>query len=378
MSSDFENLPEVLYAQVDTAEVETSIFAMYEGITNTTLYPGDPVRLFLSTLAAIIAQQNAITDYTAKQNLLRYAKGNYLEHIGSLLDVYRLDALPAKTVLRFTLAESRPFAVAIPAGTRATHDGKIFFATDKMFSIPPGFLEGEAAATCLTYGSDGNDLAIGQVGTLVDSVPYVKKVENINNTAGGSDVEDDEALRTRIRLAPEQFTTAGSELAYIFWAFSAHSNIDDVAVISPLPGIVNVFMMLKGGNIPDADGVEINAVRNILNEKKRRPLTDFVVVLPANHEPLDYSFKWYITSEQGVFYNEIKNRIDSAVKEYETWQTGRIGRDIVPDHLIRLCLAAGAKRIEIEGLRFTRIDTSSVANFVPNPDRIQFGGVENE
>jgi phage-related baseplate assembly protein len=374
----FDDLPKVLFVQVDTAQVESSIITMYEGITNTTLFPGDPVRLFLSTLAAVIAQQNAILDFTAKQNLLRYAIDAYLDHLGAWLSVYRLDAFPAKTILRFTLQEARPFAMAIPADTRATADGKIFFATDDLLTIPAGELSGEVAATCLEPGVIGNGLVAGQINRVVDTTNPPTTVENTQTSNGGSDVEDDDSLRNRIRLNPESYTTAGSELAYVFWALSAHGNIGDVSVISPLPGMVNVFVMLKGGGVPLIDSAEIYAVAEILNEKKHRPLTDFVAVYPINAAPVDYTVVWYIANSQGTQLTEIAAAIKQAVKDYEAWQTARAGRDIVPDRLIELCRGAGAKRITHNGLEFTNIDRSSVAQFIENPDRIVFGGVESE
>jgi phage-related baseplate assembly protein len=374
----FFALPNVLYAEVDTSIVEKSIVTIYEGIMNKALYPADPVRLFLSSLAAIIAHQNAVVDHTSKMNLLRYATGAFLDHLGVFLNVYRLDEFPAKTRLKFSLQAKRNVPTVIPQGTRATADSRIFFATDLILTIPADELSAEIEATCLTYGIDGNGLIPGQINKIVDLVPGVSKVENTEPTTGGSDVEDDESLQKRIRLAPAAFSTAGSELSYIYWALSAHGNISDVSVFSPLPGIVNAFVMLKGGVIPDANSAEIEAVSEILNEKQHRPLTDFVAVYPINREPIDYSVTWFITSGQAILFNEINERIQNAIKEYEAWQVERVGRDIIPDRLIRLCLEAGAKRIVLDGLYFTQIDNSSVVKFTENPDRIIFGGVESE
>jgi len=374
----FYTLPDAVFLEMNTAEVEKSVITFYEGITNTTLYPADPVRLFLGTLAVIIAQQNAELDYKNKMNLLRYSKGVFLDHLGAFLHVFRLDEFPTKTTLKFSLQEARNVNTTIPQGTRATADGKIFFATDSILIIPAGELCGKIAATSLTYGIEGNGIAIGEISKLVDLVPGITAVENTELTTGGSNVEDDESFRQRIHLAPAMFSTAGSTLSYEYWALTAHGNISDVSVVSPLPVVINVFVMLKGGVIPDADGAEIKAVVEILNEKQHRPLSDFVAVYPINHEPVDYSIEWFITSSQATQFNEINERVKEAVKNYEAWQVERAGRDIVPDRLIKMCLEAGAKRVVLDNLYFTHIDKSSVANFIENPDRIIFGGVESE
>jgi hypothetical protein len=78
-------LPEVVYAEVDTEKIVSSIVTTYEGIMNVTLFPADPVRLFLSALAAVIAQQNAVADWSVKQNFIRFASGVYLDHLCEFL-----------------------------------------------------------------------------------------------------------------------------------------------------------------------------------------------------------------------------------------------------------------------------------------------------
>jgi phage-related baseplate assembly protein len=378
MAADLTGLPDVQFADLDTGHVESAIITMYEGLTNSTLYPGDPVRLFLSTLANIIAQRNILLDFTGKQNMLRYARGAFLEHLGALLQVERLDAVPAKTTMRFTLEAPRPTAILIPSGVRVTADSVTYFATDALLIIPAGAEYGDITATCQRTGKDWNGLLPGQITKAVDPQPFIASVENIEETSGGADIENDESLRNRIRLKPESFTTAGSELAYVYWALTAHPDIRDVAVVSPVPGIVNVFVLLSGGRIPDAGGTEIEAVTNMLSGYKIRPLTDFVTVFPVNEFPIDYTVEWFITPAQSSRVAEIQDGIKAAVAEYEAWQTERIGRDIIPDKLIQLCQGAGAKRIVLDGLDFTRLDQTLIASFVDNPDRINFGGVENE
>jgi len=374
----FESLPKVLYNEVDTAAVEKRAVGIYENEMNTTLFPGDPVRILLNVFINFSAQHNAISNYTNKMNLLRYAKGPFLDALAEFLQVYRLEEFPAKTMLKFSMDAPRAVPTVIPIGVRATADGRIFFATDKLLVIAAGETQGEIAATCLSYGIVGNGLIEGQINRIVDRVAFITAVENTKQTEGGSDIESDEDLLARVMLAPHSFSTAGPELAYIFWALSAHGNVGGASVISPLPGYVNIFVMLKGGHIPELGGPELEAVKNALNEKERRPLTDFVTVYPINHEPIDYTVTWFITSEQAVFFNEVSERIDAAIKEYEEWQTAKTGRDIVPDKLVQLCRAAGAKRIVLNGLYFTILDPSSIANFIDNPNRIIFGGVESE
>lgn len=369
-------------ASVDAAEVTASVIALYEGIQNVVLFPGDPVRLFLSTLAAVISMQNTVSDWTQKQNFLRHATGAYLDALAALLGVYRLDAFPATTTLRYTLGAARIAAVVIPKGTRATADGRIFYATDNILVIPAGQLTGEIPATCLTYGVEGNGLLPGQINRVVDVVAGVGAVVNTEETGGGSDVESDEALRNRVRMAPGQFSTAGARLSYVYWALTAHGNIVDVSISGPEDrdgerlGEVDVFVMLKGGAIPEVGGAELDAVDKVLNADKIRPLTDKVNVLPIQTIDIDYAVTWYITVEQATQFTAVEDRVKAAVAAYETWQVERIGRDINPDRLVQLCLAAGAKRVNITGLEFTQLGRDTVAHFTGR--QILFGAVESD
>jgi phage-related baseplate assembly protein len=330
-----------------------------------------------------------------KQNLLRYATGNFLDHLGAWSNTDRLQPSPATTIIRFTLNETRKKPTIIPKGFRVSPNNSLIFATDIAMTISANEFFVDIPATCLTEGRVGNDLLPGQIDTAFDRITELNQtieisVENISTSTGGSDIESDEAYRVRIRLAPERFSTAGSELAYIYHTLSAHSNIADASILSPEPVTVEIYVMLHGGQIPDPNGAEINAVKdtfgvtddpantmsNTMSGKKLRPLTDLVKVYPINAVDIDYTLRWFVTTEQATDLEQIQRNIALAVIEYETWQRERAGRDIIPDKLIKLCQSAGAKRIVLTGLNFTQISKRQVANFIENPDRIIFGGVE--
>jgi phage-related baseplate assembly protein len=369
-------------AGVDTGEVVNAAIRLYEGMANTILYPGDPVRIFISTLAAAVSMQNAVSDWTQKQNYLRYATGAYLDQLAALLDVYRLESFPAKTTLRYSLAAPRNVPTAIPKGSRATADGRIFFATDAFKMIPVGQTYVDIPATCVTHGLEGNGLIPGQINRMVDVVAFIASVGNIVESNGGSDVEEDESLRERARLSPGRFSTAGARLSYLYYALTAHGNIGDVSISGPedrngeRKGEVDIYVMLKGGRIPDEDGAEIQAVVETLNQERVRPLTDKVNVKPINKYDIDYQITWYISIDNGAKFAEIEENIKKAVADYEAWQTERIGRDVNPDRLIQLCLGAGAKRVEISGLEFKRIGFDTVAHIVGSETIT--GGVESD
>ncbi len=70
----FPGLDDISFAETDPATIEREIITLYETLTGRSLAKGDPVRLFLESIALVIIQQRTLIDYTGKQNLLAYAE----------------------------------------------------------------------------------------------------------------------------------------------------------------------------------------------------------------------------------------------------------------------------------------------------------------
>lgn len=69
------DLPDIEFVSADEQEILSDIIKLYTEITGRTLAQGDPVRLFLCVIAAIILMLCNKINYTGKQNLLRYSAG---------------------------------------------------------------------------------------------------------------------------------------------------------------------------------------------------------------------------------------------------------------------------------------------------------------
>ena len=366
-------LPSVTFAEKDARTIESNIITAYEAIAERTLYPGDPVRLFLETIAAIIVQQRTLIDYAAKQNLLAYSAGDNLDHIGVLVGTTRIAATAATTTLRFTLSAVQATAITIPAGTRvATEDG-LTFATSAVATVGIGSTFVDVAAVCTQTGAIGNDLAAGQINKIVDPVAYVASVANTTTSESGADIEADDDYRERIRLSPESFSVAGPTGAYVYWAKSASSLIADVAVTSPSAGAVEIRPLLIGGELPDAE--LLAAVDAVVNDVHIRPLTDQVTVLAPTAVSYDVNLAYYIAGSNSALATSIQTAVTAAVNEYVLWQKSALGRDINPSELIALIMAAGAKRVAVTSPVFTAVDAGSVA--VADTVTVTYGGLEN-
>ncbi|MBQ3396320.1 MAG: baseplate J/gp47 family protein [Synergistaceae bacterium] len=378
MKSDlFPGLADIIFAEKAADEIEHEIITLYERLAERTLAKGDPVRLFLETIILIIVQQRSLIDYAAKQNLLAYASGDYLDHIGALLEVTRLEASHAMTTLKFTLSESQSSVVIIPAGTRASPGGgNILFATTESVEVPSGSTEITVTAECTVSGVQGNGYIAGQIRRLVDPFPYEMTVTNITESYGGSDKENDENFRERIQIAPESFSVAGPKGAYEYYARSAHQDIIDVAVIGPPEieaGYVRLYPLMKGGELPSQE--VLDAVLAKCGADDVRPLTDCVSV--HSPETVNYALnvKYYIDRAKATQSTEIQVSVESAIHEWVTWQRSKLGRDLNPSELNHRIISAGAKRAEITSPSFKILKASELA--VPSSMTITFGGLED-
>ncbi len=217
-------------------------------------------------------------------------------------------------------------------------------------------------------------------------------LSNITKSAGGVEREKDDHYRERIHLAPEAFSCAGSEQAYIFHAKSARADIHDVAVESPTPGDVHLYVLLENGIVPAEDGPEIRAVVEKVSPKKVRPLNDRVKVFPGVRVPLAYRFRYFLYEKDAGYVEARKAAIKEATATFESWQTSMLGRDINPDELASLCRLVGAKRIEPEivtlddegnvvdaaPLVFQKLEKKQVVTFIDHPQKVVLAGLEDE
>lgn len=362
------------FIENNSEEIVNNLISTFEKALGETYQKSDERSLFLHQLAQVVVLINSSINDVGNQVLLKYARGQALDDIGDLLGVYRLPATSATCVLKFTLSAVQTTRVTIPKGTRATPDGKIYFATESDLVIKAGTLSGEVEAKATTAGSSCNEFTIGSIRYIVDNVQYLGSVENVTKSSGGTDEESDDSLRERIRLVPESYSTAGCAEGYEYFAKSASANVGDVVVYSPVndttlteeerqagAGRVYIYVMNSDGSIPN-EGDEILAqVAEATTAKDRRPLTDFVTVLPPEKVEYSIEFTYYVSEDDAGNAASIDKAVDEAVAEYIKWQSAKIGRDINPDKLRNLVFNAGASRIEITAPTFTTLNKTKIA-----------------
>lgn len=367
------DLPELSFAERSPELIESNIVKTVEGLLSRKLARADPLRLFLCGVEAIIVQQRELIDQTAKMNLLAYATGDNLDHIGALVGTERIGAAPARTTLNLVLSAARETATSIPQGLRVTAGDGVMFALDTAVVIPKGETSSTGTATCTMVGDIGNGYAAGELDAIVDPQPFLASATNTTTTEGGADRESDEHYRERIHEAPEQFSTAGPAGAYRYFAKKASALIGDVSVENGGAGVVVVCPLLKGGVLPGAE--ILKAVREILADDKVRPLTDVVKVEAPEVVKYGIRMRYWIDRSDAVMAASIEKRVTAAVADFVTWQKEKLGRDINPTELYYRVRAAGAKRAEITEPIFTRVGIGAVA--IADAQTISLEGLED-
>ncbi|MEI6857078.1 baseplate J/gp47 family protein [Psychrilyobacter sp.] len=332
----------------------------------------DERRWLLQAVAYGLFIRNETTNEGLKMNLLRYTKGDYATEMGAFTDTERLSASKSSVTLRFEIEEAKTELIGV-SPIRVTPGNNIYFLTP-YFEFQPGEIIKDVIGYCTEEGEIGNGFLSGEINKIVDPFTFFKTVVNTEISQGGTEIESDESLKERIRIAPSKFSTAGPGDGYIYWAKTANQGVVDVNVKMTTPGTVRITPLMEGGELP-SDSV-LSDVLTTCSADKRRPLTDNLLVNKPAQIDYDIDFTYYISSKDIGLVNEIQDKVNKAVTEYTTWQKAVLKRDISPTELNYLIRSAGAKRVEIVKPTFATVDVFEVAKEV-NINPI-YGGIEDD
>lgn len=377
---------EFQFVSTDTDSIISALTGKYEALTGTTVQPASPEQLFIRWVANILVQERVQMNYAANQNLPSRAEGPNLDALGELFyNVPRPDSQAATAMVRFNISEAQSMTILIPEGTRVTDiSSTLFWATKEDAYIPAGSTYADVEVQCMTTGTVGNDYAIGQINTLVDTsaFPYYSSCSNITVSGNGSDAADDDTYYELMMASMDSYSTAGSRGSYLYHAKACNTEIGDVAATKPSDGCVNLYVLMKDGTL--ANSTVKAAVLEACSADTVRPLTDYVQVVDAAQVNYSVTFTYYYYSTTATSATEIAAAVEAAVEEYVEWQSAKIGRDINPDKLRNLVLAVdGVKRVTVTSPQFTQLrdgsnnDTPQVAKLSGTPS-ITNGGPEDE
>lgn len=340
---------------LDPNLVLADMIAAFQSASGRTLYPAQVERLLINLYAYRESLVRAAIQYTGQQNLLAYAAYPMIDYLGQLVGVTRLDGVAATCTLQFTLTQPLTVPQIIPAGTQvATQDGSYVFATTSALTIPVGATTGSVQGQCTATGAGANGYLPGQASVLVGGNAIVASASNTSTTAGGSEVETDDHLRTRIQAAPNQYSTAGPSGAYRFWAISADPTIIDAQVVSPAPGQVAVYVLTGPVTVqpapgPNSTGIAASAVLDevaaAVNADTVRPLCDTVNAYAVTE--VDYAVSATVTLFANADPFSTEAAAYAAAQQLAINLASSVQNDIVPSQWVAALSVSGVYEVTL-------------------------------
>lgn len=338
------------------------------------LYPADSRRLLLNVAAGKLYQLATIINERHKLNFLQYMYGDILKNWAGNFGFFRDGIESAEVTLRFYLSAAQETDILIPAGTRATAGDQVYFATVGDLTVPAGNEYADTKAICTVPGTAGNGYAVGQLAIIADPVNFVAKVGNITESSGGHDEYTDQELRELISSFPSTYSTAGPKESYEELVKAYKGNISDVRVITSKEAVVQIYVLLAGGLLPDEE--YRTQVLKYITGLKITPDTDKVEILAPEAVEYGLNVTYYVSESQKDIADSLKEAIEDAIGSFASYTRGKIGRAINPDTLISFARAAGASRIELNGLQYRAVAQNEVA--LCTTSTVTFGGLEEE
>jgi phage-related baseplate assembly protein len=353
-------LPEPSFIERDAASITSDMVTMYENMAGKTLYPAQPERLMVDVISYREMGLRIAIQEAAEDNLVAYAPAPMLDYLGQLVCVTRLDATAAGCQAQVTLTAAQATDTDIPSGLTLTAKDGSNFLTAGAATVAAGLTSTILNIVAAMPGAAGNGFLAGEItGPSGDGWPTcVSQVANIGVSYGGADVETDDRLRSRIVLGPEAFAVAGPEASYRAHALGAHQDIVDVAMTTPWPGLVNVYVLTSSGQ-PNKDILDL--VTAALTPTSVRPLTDQVMVLPPSQ--VNFEIISSLTLYSGADATQVQSDAQTALATYANNLRQQLGQAVVPSQIITLIgNVNGVYDVELQSPQSITLATNQWAN----------------
>jgi phage-related baseplate assembly protein len=353
-------LPKPELISRDPQTIIDEMIADYQNRTGKTLEPAQIETLLINAFAFRETLLRNQVQETALQCLVEYAYFPMIDHLGQLVGVTRLPAQSAKTTILLTLTEGHT-DVVIPSGLRVqSTDGRATFELIESATVLTGTNTVSIIAIAQQSGVLFNDYAIDTITEILDPQPYLASASNTTVSEGGTDEETDDALRERIKLAPNSFSTAGPYKAYEFWTKSASPLIIDVAVDNrkyqsgdtipsgyaigdAIPGTVEIFPLMA--DLAETPTEILDAVETVLTAEKIRPLNDIIFVTSPNGVDTDIVVNLVIY--EGVIQADIISAVTANLENFKNGRRKLLGQDIVIDQIKSVSMIEGVYKCNV-------------------------------
>ena len=156
--------------------------------------------------------------------------------------------------------------------------------------------------------------------------------------------ERDEDLRARTQLAPQGYSVAGPEVAYIKHARDADGRVLSASVVSPAPCEIVVTILSRIGD-GSADDDLIKIVTRALSSDDVRPLTDKVTVQGAQilRYAIRATIRFFSGPDRVVALAEANKRAQQYADDMH-----KLGMEVTDDGLYAAIRVAGVQKVILE------------------------------
>ena len=327
---------ELHYLTYSKDEIWEQMMLNYVAAGGDILYPGDEKEILLCGVLADIVQVFAGVDNGLRMQTLRYAVGDYLDILGEQRSCPRIEATKARATVTIT-TNATGQTDTLEAGTTMTADGELFFALLEDFAITGYRQTATVEVEAVRAGSAGNGLLAGVQMQLAVTNTAIESSYSASDASGGNEREEDETYRERIREYGLASISTGPERQYEAAAKAVSSEILDAKALNMGAGKVGIYLILASDT---GAAAILQAVEDALSAEDVRPLTDDVSVHRATDVP--YTLNVQYRADSG---STTSTAIAEAVRSYQEWQDGVIGRAFNPDRLMAAVYQAGATRV---------------------------------
>ncbi|HEV2681322.1 MAG TPA: baseplate J/gp47 family protein [Rhodanobacter sp.] len=183
-------------------------------------------------------------------------------------------------------------------------------------------------------------------------------------------MEGDPDFRYRITLAPEGYSVAGPEGAYIYHTRSADPAVLDASATSPSPGEVVVTVLSRVGD-GTASAALLATVAAAVNAENVRPLTDHVTVQSASI--VDYQVVGTRYTYAGPDSAVVLAASDASLQNYIT-TCHKLGLDVTFSGLCGAIMVQGMQRVDLTAPAANIVIDRTHASFC-NGINLTYGGV---
>lgn len=286
----------------------------------------------LKVLASEVYNNQVNIEFIKRQMFPTTATGEYLDLHAEDRGLSRKESVKATGKIKFFVPAQLSTDLDIPKGTYVATSGSqsYRFITNEDAVITAGSLSVSVPATAEKGGTASNILA-NCADVLITAVPGISKVNNPKAFTGGTDVESDEELRSRI-LDTYISISNGTNTAYYKKLALSVAGVTGVCVVPRVRGTGTVDVYIANNN-SKANASLIAEVQNLMDTQ--REVNVDVKVYTA--EPLRVDLSIQLTVEDGYDFDTVAETVEQEITNYVS--SLNVGEDVMDTHLGKVILS---------------------------------------